>query len=262
MNGSTVFFALLSAHLTAEFVLQTEREREAKRRGSGKTYVRYAAAHWLCNWAALLFLSGEGRQWWILAAAATVLAAAQVLFDWLKHGVNSSWRHDGPVLMTVDQTIRVAAIAACAAWIQPEAWRALSGAIGEAWALRGRALAVVSVYLAAVFAGAFFVRGCTRPLLEQFSRLEGSGQGSVRQLKNAGMYIGWLERFVVLTAMMLHSPATVGLVLTAKAIVRFPEMKDLRFAEYFLIGTLLSLSIALAGGVVLLKIVHGTVHIP
>jgi hypothetical protein len=262
MNGSTVFFSLLSAHLTAEFVLQTEAGREARQRGFRKAYIRYGASHWVCNWAALLFLSGEGRRWWILAAAATGLATTQMLFDWVKYRANQRWRPDGPVLMSVDQAARAGAIAVCAAWIQPEAWATWSGSIEAAWALRGRALAVVSVYLAAMFAGAFFVRGCTRPLLEQFSRLEGSGQSSVRQLKNAGMYIGWLERFVVLTAMMLHSPATVGLVLTAKAIVRFPEMKDLRFAEYFLIGTLLSLSIALAGGVVLLKIVHGTVRIP
>jgi len=28
------------------------------------------------------------------------------------------------------------------------------------------------------------------------------------EMQNAGMYIGWLERFVVLTALVLQSPAT------------------------------------------------------
>jgi hypothetical protein len=52
------------------------------------------------------------------------------------------------------------------------------------------------------------------------------------------MYIGWLERFLVVTAILVQSPSMVGLILTGKSIARFPELKE-RFAEYFLIGTLL-----------------------
>ena len=79
------------------------------------------------------------------------------------------------------------------------------------------------------------------------------------ELQNAGMYIGWLERFVVLTSLLLQSPATVGLVLTAKSIARYPELKSVRFAEYFLIGTLLSVTLGILGGVILLKAFYGTV---
>ena len=82
---------------------------------------------------------------------------------------------------------------------------------------------------------------------------------STSQLENAGMYIGWLERFVVLTSLVLQSPATVGLILTAKSIARYPELKSVRFAEYFLIGTLLSVTLGILGGLVLLKAFYGTV---
>ncbi len=47
-----------------------------------------------------------------------------------------------------------------------------------------------------------------------------------------------LERFLVLTALFLQSPAAVGFILAAKSIARYPELKSVRFAEYFLIGTL------------------------
>ena len=51
-----------------------------------------------------------------------------------------------------------------------------------------------------------------------------------------------------------------GLVLAAKSIARFPELgKSERFAEYFLIGTLLSLLVAIFGGIVLLKVLTGRV---
>jgi hypothetical protein len=75
------------------------------------------------------------------------------------------------------------------------------------------------------------------------------------------MYIGWLERFLILTSLLLQSPATVGLILTAKSIARFPEFKSKRFAEYFLIGTLLSISIGIVGGLILLKAFYGTLRL-
>src|SRR5205807_7217299 len=80
-------------------------------------------------------------------------------------------------------------------------------------------------------------------------------------MQNAGLYIGWLERFLLLTALLLQSPGTAGLILAAKAIARYPEFKSEHFAEYFLIGTLLSFSLAVLGGAVLARIVLGQFHL-
>lgn len=119
------------------------------------------------------------------------------------------------------------------------------------------AIAIV-VYAAAIFGGGYLIRWLTRSLLSSGSQPEGETHD---QLRNAGMYIGWLERFLILTALLLHSPATAGLVLTAKAIARYPQFKHVRFAEYFLIGTLLSISVALIGGLILLRLLYGTVAV-
>lgn len=118
--------------------------------------------------------------------------------------------------------------------------------------------AAVTVYVVIIFGGGYLIRGLTHSLLAGGSQPEGESQ---EQLRNAGMYIGWLERFLILTALLLHSPATAGLVLTAKAIARYPQFKHARFAEYFLIGTLLSLSVAMIGGMILLKLLYGKVAI-
>jgi hypothetical protein len=114
------------------------------------------------------------------------------------------------------------------------------------------------VYAVIIFGGGYLIRWLTRSLLEDGTQPEGETHD---QLRNAGMYIGWLERFLILTALLLHSPATAGLVLTAKAIARYPQFKHVRFAEYFLIGTLLSLSVALIGGLILLKLLYGTIAV-
>ncbi|HEV2489573.1 MAG TPA: hypothetical protein VGT03_07180 [Candidatus Acidoferrales bacterium] len=115
-----------------------------------------------------------------------------------------------------------------------------------------------AVYAAVIFGGGYLIRALTRSLIVENAQPEGETR---EQLRNAGMYIGWLERFLVLTALLLHSPATAGLVLTAKAIARYPQFKHARFAEYFLIGTLLSLSVAMLGGLILLKLLYGTVAV-
>lgn len=115
-----------------------------------------------------------------------------------------------------------------------------------------------AVYAVVIFAGGYLIRALTRPLVNGDVR---PADESTAQLRNAGMYIGWLERFLILTALLLRSPATAGLVLTAKAIARYPEFKHVRFAEYFLIGTLLSLCVAMIGGLILLKLLYGSISV-
>lgn len=255
---TAVFLSLLIAHLAADFLLQPDRLREGKRRMIGRAYLQHSAAHFLCTLLALLPFSAS-LPLVLLPVAAAALAGFHALSDWLRHRAARHWNSYGPSGFLVDQASHLAAIAAVTCWLAPGARQSWQPALAHFLAHRNTALLVLVIYLAAIFGGAPFVRSCTRHLLSQFSRLEDQGASSFRHLKHAGMYIGWLERFLVLTAMVLHSPATIGLILTAKAIVRFPEMKDLRFAEYFLIGTLLSLSIALAGGILLLAIVHGRI---
>ena len=115
-----------------------------------------------------------------------------------------------------------------------------------------------AIYAIVIFAGGYLIRALTRPMVNGDSR---PAEETTRQLRNAGMYIGWLERFIILTALLLRSPATAGLVLTAKAIARYPEFKHVRFAEYFLIGTLLSLCVAMIGGLILLKLLYGSISV-
>jgi len=85
------------------------------------------------------------------------------------------------------------------------------------------------VYVTVVFAGGYLIRYLTRNLV---AGVEKPGE-TEEQVKNAGMYIGWLERFLVVTAILVQSPSMVGLILAGKSIARFPELKE-RFAEYFL----------------------------
>lgn len=64
-----------------------------------------------------------------------------------------------------------------------------------------------------------------------------------------GQVIGMLERAFVYGGVLVGHPEAVALVVAVKSVARFPEFKGgngRRFAEYFLIGTFLSLLFALA----------------
>lgn len=67
-------------------------------------------------------------------------------------------------------------------------------------------------------------------------------------LKNAGNYIGMLERLFVFCFILTGHFEAIGFLLAAKSIFRFgdlKEAKDRKLTEYVLIGTLLSFGIAL-----------------
>lgn len=64
-----------------------------------------------------------------------------------------------------------------------------------------------------------------------------------------GRIIGILERAIALTLVLLGQYGALGLVVAAKALARFRGLEERDFAEYFLIGTLASLLVALGAGV-------------
>lgn len=68
----------------------------------------------------------------------------------------------------------------------------------------------------------------------------------------AGEVIGVLERLVAFVLVASGALTAVGFVIAAKAAARFPLFKEKPFAEYFLIGTLTSVGLALLLGLLVL----------
>lgn len=59
--------------------------------------------------------------------------------------------------------------------------------------------------------------------------------------KQAGRLIGTLERLIIISLMSMGQYSAIGLVLTVKSIARYSKISDdPEFAEYYLVGTLLS----------------------
>ncbi len=74
-------------------------------------------------------------------------------------------------------------------------------------------------------------------------------------LKDAGKYIGILERVLVFVFVILDHWEAVGFLITAKSVFRFGDLresKERKLTEYILIGTLISFGIAILIGLLYL----------
>lgn len=259
-----VFLSLWLGHLVGDFALQTERILEQKRNSSFRGYLKHGAVHYCCALAFLLLFAAVPVLSLRTQSVLAGLIAVHLLSDCGKLVlVHKGKVHDGASTFIVDQVWHTLTVATAAWFIAATGWSDFRTTFLRFQELRSTLLPVLVVYVAVIFGGGYLVRYLTKPLLEGFRKTPGQTMSAdnISQLRNAGMYIGWLERFLILTALVLQSPATVGLILTAKAVIRFPELKDIRFAEYFLIGTLLSMSVALIGGLILIKTLYGTLSL-
>jgi hypothetical protein len=72
-------------------------------------------------------------------------------------------------------------------------------------------------------------------------------------LKDAGKYIGILERLLVFIFIVMGHWEAVGFLITAKSVFRFGDLKESKhrqLTEYILIGTLISFGIAIVTGII------------
>jgi hypothetical protein len=75
-------------------------------------------------------------------------------------------------------------------------------------------------------------------------------------LENAGKWIGIIERVIILTLALYNQYEAVGLLIAAKGIIRFNENdRTEQKTEYLVIGTLISILLAIITGLIVIKIV-------
>jgi hypothetical protein len=248
---------VLLAHLLGDFPLQSSTMVRGKHQGS-RAYLAHGAIHVLvlvlCVAAFIGFQLLTSLWFGIMAG---LYIAVHLGIDRAKQGLVSTARlADSASVFILDQVLHACTIIALAWFLIRPNWATLKSQLSWSAATADRILEAGIVYVTVVFAGGYLIRYLTRNLV---AGVEKPGE-TEEQVKNAGMYIGWLERFLVVTAILVQSPSMVGLILAGKSIARFPELKE-RFAEYFLIGTLLSIGLAVLGGLVLVKLWYGTMSL-
>jgi hypothetical protein len=237
-----LFLKLYLAHLIADFLLQSD--WVAKNKTKLWPLVTHSTAH--VTTAFLVVNVDLSRR---ISLAIVGLAIAHGICDYVKAKYTSNeW-----LAFTLDQLAHLLIIAAAAVLLTSDGPKKAT-TILQSTLVSEKLFLYLCAYSLVVFGGGYFVQKVTKYFMDQIDpTLIPSKPG----LPKAGKYIGWLERSLVLTFIITGYPDGIGFLLAGKALVRYPEIKEDNkghFAEYFLIGTLTSVSLALLAGLAVVKL--------
>lgn len=240
-----LFAALLCAHAVGDFVLQTDRMARAKRERFMvlATHVAIVTALHVILVLPLIPLRA--------LPVVIVLGLAHLGLDTLKTALDRRWTR--PLAhFALDQGLHLATLVVAWAWLTRLMlrWGATCPTIvqdRDLVALLTRAALLVAGFAFVGKGGAAIVRG----VLARFPDIVAKAGGTLERGASRGETIGILERVLGLTLVLAAQWSALGLVFGAKSIARFKELEDRAFTEYYLIGTLASVLVAVFTGLVL-----------
>ena len=225
---------LLAAHLTGDFFLQTDRICKGKF-STGTERLAFLAIHCGIN-AAMAYLFAALWTCWQIPV---VVFVTHYAIDFVKSSIKSKsiW------VFLLDQLAHVAVIVALWVW--------LTGAepcLSCEWLSDYRIWVVALCYMLALKP--------TSILLGMFIARWTPPTNARNSLPNAGAWIGYLERVLIVTFMLVGCLEGIGFLLAAKSIFRFGDLtkgREVKITEYVMIGTLSSFTVAILLGAIALK---------
>jgi len=230
---------LLAGHMLAEYVTGPEGTGDHPRGWRG--FLRHGCA--VLAWHTLLLFPLALPGMHALLLAAPLAAAGHVIVDALAarlplHPSRSLER------TFLDQAAHLAVLWGTLLLILPGVGSLpLAGNLGGAINLPAFGLVVAS-FAFNWGGGAAVVHG----VLARFRLEEDPPGGHGESVPGSGRAIGILERLLLLPLVILGEWGGIGLILAAKSLARFKELDFRPFAEYYLIGTLTSVVVATATG--------------
>ena len=231
----SILLRLLFAHIVADFFLQTKWMVERKENG-GKRSVMMLTLHSLIHSLMAYLIVGEWASWYI----AIVIFVTHFFIDWCKiifHG-------NGVSAFLIDQLSHVVVIFMLWMTIIPGS---ISDIIKEGIEIFPDNIWVI------VVAYAMMLRPSAILMSLLLKRWQLSSMAS-SSLPEAGKWIGYLERILILTFVITRNMEGVGFLLAAKSVFRFGDLnkaKDIKTTEYVMIGTMTSFAIAIIVGLLI-----------
>ncbi len=226
-----VFTKLLLAHLIGDFLLQPQQwvAHKEKKKAASKYLYAHVVLHLLITMILLWNLS-----YWKIAL---IIMISHYIIDVAKLYIGPRFKNQN-IPFFIDQLLHIIVLYSCAYFTNLwEHTTYLFQALD--WYLL-TAIVFVS-FPAAIIMG---------KLLEPMS---GKLEMDHKSLPNAGKYIGIIERLFVLIFIILDHWEAIGLLITAKSVFRFNDLKESnsrKLTEYILIGTLISFGLAIITGII------------
>ena len=238
------FFALLLlAHLIGDFYMQTESLAEKKQHR-----IRWVFLHALLYWMSNLLVSLPFLSCHVFLYS-SISAFSHLIIDMLKYvffihkkKVSAT---DKRKIFFFDQIIHLFLIASIAFLFADQGKNLLPiSIVTQIGDVTGLQPLTLLTWITAMLASHKPANISISHALTPFK--PATETSSSRDDRNAGRFIGTLERSIIIVLLSLQQYSAIGLVLTAKSVARYDKItKDSTFAEYYLLGTLLSTLLAI-----------------
>lgn len=251
LDGLSVLLMLLLGHVIGDFFLQPDSWVKDKNTRQGRS--RFLYCHALVHGVIVMM---------ILACATTtslsgslfiglLLALVHGVIDYAKIKIGRGFKW-----FLLDQFLHVVTLVFLWFYLYENAFSQLTTLTGK---VDYNAFFLVTLAYVIMLKPASIVVG---EILSKWSAdLNTTGQNphdkKAESLSNAGQYLGYIERVLVLTFVLNGQYTAVGFVLAAKSIFRMGDLReahDRKFTEYVMLGSLFSMSIALFTGFVVAKL--------
>ena len=228
----TLLLIFLLTHLLTDFVFQTDRLVARKAAGESKAMDQHGLIHFVVG-IILLALTRQMNLRYILGLV--ILSVIHVLLDIGKQRIKTQWTTSETLVFQLDQMLHLIIILLSVTLVQSLDFTPLTDI--DRW---------LGIAITVVFT--LWTSGIIIGLLLEDLRLRETDQAPLQGGRPAiGRYIGYLERGLIVFFLLNNSIASLGLLATFKTLARFRQLDDQAFAEYYLLGTLLSLSFGIAG---------------
>lgn len=232
----TLLLLLLSAHFIGDFYLQPDRwisDRHARGVRAVALY-KHSAIHGALAWLAI---SLAGFDWPQALGWALFISISHWLIDWTKAG------HTSITAFVLDQAAHLAIVAVVVILLLPVTqsdWQ-----LALTWLRSDKVLLYVLGYLVVLQPASIMIA----QLLARHTAVLASTDG--QSLGAAGRWIGYVERVLALSFILVGQYTGLGFLVATKTVFRVGDLskaKDMRLTEYMMLGTLISFAIALTVG--------------
>jgi len=212
------FTILVCSHILGDFLLQPD--CMVKHKNKPWMFLFHLFIHGLLSWLLV-------AQWSLWMIPLYIIVTHGIL-DWIKQRVPET-----ATSFIVDQSIHIFLLFVLAVYLN--CCRVISSP-----AIFYKSLVWFSGFVATVQGSSYLVAKVTKKLIEKNDLKLGG-------LDGGGVLIGQLERALIFLFVVIGQPEGIGFLIAAKSILRFEKAQgETKHAEYVLIGTLLSFTLAIA----------------
>jgi hypothetical protein len=231
-----ILLKLVLAHLLADFVLQTKKwidDRKTKKLKSAYFYLHIGVAAIL----SYLFVA-QWEMWWLIPLV------------YITHFLIDLWKIKQSVettkIFVIDQLIHFITLFSIWLFITQNQ-EVITSQMRDIWNNQNVIIFTVG-YVLILWPSGIFIREFTSKWRTQLQFT------AIAELDKAGMWIGYFERFLVLTLILLSQYEVIGFLIAAKSILRLnstEEGRSRQYTEYVLVGTFVSLCITISIGLMI-----------